>query len=441
VNPTIAAISTPPGEGGVAVIRISGERAVAIAGTVFSSPLAGRPREMVYGRILHGGEIVDRGLAVIFPAPRSYTGEDMAEIHCHGGIVVSARVLEAVLEAGATAAAPGEFTQRAFLNGKMDLTQAEAVMDVIRARTPLALAAASEQLSGRLGDEFRALRERLIGLVAHVEAWIDFPEEDIDPATGAALIGAIHDARAAAESLLGTAATGRILREGVRLVICGAPNAGKSSLLNRLLGWDRAIVTPTPGTTRDTIEELANLGGLPFRITDTAGLRATDDPVESLGVNRARDAIAAADILLHVIDASDPAADPPGAEFGAATQLLVANKCDLVGTLPPGLAGCAHPVSCATGAGLAELVDGIVRTVAGAVPRPSAAAINARHQACLARARDGLNEAAAELAAGNPPELAAIGLRSALDAVGEILGRADSEEILGEIFARFCIGK
>ena len=443
INDTIAGISTAAGEGAIAVIRVSGPEAAEISCQVFQAKGKSHietPRQMRYGQIARHGETIDAGMAVYFPGPRSYTGEDMVEIHCHGGILVAARVLEAVLELGARAADAGEFTRRAFLNGKLDLTQAEAVMDIIRARSPIALAAAEEQLQGRLGKELAAMRAHLLALVANIEAWIDFPDEDIDPETGAGFLDDIRKALREIEALLSTARTGRILREGVRLVIFGSPNAGKSSLLNSLLGFERAIVTPTPGTTRDTIEEFANLGGLPFRITDTAGLRETEDLVEQIGMARAHEAMATADILLHVIDASENGEMPPSTEGGASKSLIVFNKIDIMNPqtdFPHGGIG----ISCLTGDGLETLVQKIVARAQGAPQRPSALAINARHQACLQRAKAGLETAASELESRHSPEFVATGLHEALDAIGEILGVADTEEILGEIFSKFCIGK
>ncbi|MEX1117241.1 MAG: tRNA uridine-5-carboxymethylaminomethyl(34) synthesis GTPase MnmE [Terrimicrobiaceae bacterium] len=443
VNDTIAGISTAAGEGAIAVIRVSGPEAAAMSRQVFptrGTALTGTPRVMRYGRIVRKTESLDTGMAAYFPAPRSYTGEDMVEIYCHGGILVAARVLEAVLELGARAAEAGEFTRRAFLNGKLDLTQAEAVMDIIRARSPIALAAAEEQLQGRLGRELAGLRAHLLSLVANIEAWIDFPDEDIDPATGAGFLAEIRKALQEVETLLSTARTGRILREGVRLVIFGSPNAGKSSLLNALLGFERAIVTPTPGTTRDTIEELANLGGLPFCITDTAGLRETEDPIEKIGMARAHEAMAAADILLHVVDASAGTEFPDLANAGPFESLTVFNKIDLLDAPVPWPDG-AIGISCLTGAGLETLVEKVVARAQGNPQRPSALAINARHQACLQRAKAGLESAAAELESNHSPEFVATGLHEALDAIGDILGLADTEEILGEIFSKFCIGK
>lgn len=440
---TIAAISTPPGEGAIAVIRLTGPAAITLAKGIFRGHSANlRPRTLHFGEFTENGERLDEGLLAVFPSPRSYTGENMAEIHCHGGILVTARLLEALLRAGARAAEPGEFTRRAFLNGKMDLTQAEAVMDVIRASTPRALRAAGEQLEGRLGREVEKIRAALLAVVAHLEAYIDFPEEGISPHVGAALLSDIRSVQSQVEALLGTAREGRILREGVRLVLCGAPNAGKSSLLNRLLGFERAIVSEIAGTTRDTIEEFASLRGLPFRITDTAGLRETTDTVEHEGVERAKKAIAAADVVVHVIDITAP----HPAEI-AAGEIVALNKSDLLSEaeirIPHSAFRNSHPVSSLTGAGLPALVDAIVAAARGAAPSdaPTLAAINARHQACLDHARAFLNQAAADLEDGADPELVAVPLRSALDAVSEIVGVTDIEDILGQIFSTFCIGK
>ena len=441
---TIAALSTPPGEGAIAVIRISGPQAIAIAEQLFARANPGRP---LVERVLHFGcfrsaeEKLDEGMAVVFRAPHSYTGEHMAEFHCHGGVLVASRLLEAVLHAEARAAEPGEFTQRAFLNGKMELTQAEAVMDVIRASTSLALRAAEEQLSGHLGQEVEEIRSHLLRTVAHIEAYIDFPDEGILPHTGERLLAEIDIIQGRIQRLLATANEGRILREGVRLVICGAPNAGKSSLLNRLLGFDRAIVSASPGTTRDTIEELASLRGIPFRITDTAGLRATTDAVEREGVERARRAMDTADVIVRIADITQkPRLEP------SAREILALNKVDL---LDPRTDAKQLPqsgplaISCQTGEGMERLVDLIVTKARGdrAADAPMLAAINARHQACLQRARSRLGEAAEKLRAGVDPELIAVPLREALDAVGEVIGAADAEEILGEIFSTFCIGK
>lgn len=434
---TIAAISTPPGEGAVALIRISGPEAITTLEKVFEShpPV---PRQATLGRIVENGAVVDQVLVTVFPAPASYTGENMAEIGCHGGILLAAHILELLLRQGARAAEPGEFTHRAYLNGKLELTRAEAVMDLISARTPLALRAAAEQLQGRIGEEADAIRAGILETVAHLEAWIDFPEEGIDPAAGESLLKMISASCDRIASLLATAESGRVLREGVRVAIVGPPNAGKSSLLNRLLGMERAIVSPLPGTTRDTIEESACLHGILFRLTDTAGLRETTDPVEREGVERARRTIAQADLVLHVVDASIDFHEPSL----RGREILVANKVDLLpcdGHLP----AAALRVSSKTGGGFPELVEAMVRETCGShlSAGQSLASVNARHKTLLESAASSLKAAAALLESGAPPEIPAIELRAALDAVGRITGSADTEEILGEIFGRFCIGK
>jgi tRNA modification GTPase len=440
-NDTIAALSTPPGEGALAVVRISGPQAWDVARKIFRGAREFEPRRAHHGRVVNADGVIDEVVLTAWRGPASYTGEDVVELCGHGGALVSAQVLRAALDAGARAAGPGEFTQRAFLNGKMDLTQAEAVMDLIRAQTPLAARAAAEQLRGRIGDEISAIREALLDIVAHVEAYIDFPDEDIDPDTGASMRGRLVAARERIAKLLATADEGRILREGVRLAICGRPNAGKSSLLNRLLGYDRAIVSPTPGTTRDTIEESLSLRGIPFRVIDTAGLRETADAIEREGVHRARAAVERADVVLRVIDATESEAidDPPVSE----DEILVLNKIDLATSQLSAFNSQLLRISCSTGEGLDALIDAIVSRVhaepAGA--RDSLAAINARHQACLQCAAVALDAALERFNAGAEPEFVAVDLRAALDAAGEVVGVVDTEDILGRIFSSFCIGK
>lgn len=444
-NDTIAAVSTPFGEGAIALLRISGPRAVEMADAIFSarkSPSEMPARTQQLGKILDAhGSVIDDVMLAVHRAPASYTGEDAVEISCHGGILVTRQILQRLLEAGARAAEPGEFTQRAFLNGKIDLTQAEAVMDLIRAQTDLARRAATEQLEGRLGARIRAIRESLLGLLAHVEAFIDFPDEDIDPDTGAALLAKLDDARGMTAQLLRTADQGRILREGVRTVIFGAPNVGKSSLLNLLLGFDRAIVSETPGTTRDTIEETINLRGIPLRLVDTAGLRDPADAIEREGIARTLQNVERADLVLHLEDASAPRRGNP--RPASTREILVLNKCDLAEHESwRGVAG-ATRISCRTGEGIEQLADAIsAKVLHGAAPlEDSAIAINARHQNCLKNAARFLDAARAAMTEGVPPELVSIELRAALDAVGEVVGKADAEELLGEIFGTFCIGK
>ena len=446
---TIAAVATPPGEGAIALLRISGPEALEITSRLLAGkrqPTSFTPRRQYLATILTPtGAPLDEVLVSVHPAPHSYTGENVVEITCHGGVLLTRRVLEAVLAAGARSAAPGEFTQRAFLNGKLDLTQAEAVMDLIQAQTDLALRAASEQLGGQLGRRIIALREDLLGLVAHVEAYIDFPEEDIEPETGALLLDRLDGMRGALEDLLATADQGRILREGVRTVIYGEPNVGKSSLLNALVGHERAIVSELPGTTRDTVEEFINVRGLALHLADTAGLRASADPLENAGMARTRQTLAKADLALRVVDGSRPPAETlPAAERPAsAVEILVLNKADLGLDAAWRARADGLAVSCRSGAGLPELQDAIYQRITGGELRwrEPAIAINARHQSCLRRAQEALAIARQAMADGLSPELVAMDLRLAIGAVGEIVGGTGTEDILSRIFSSFCIGK
>ncbi|MCE9610704.1 MAG: tRNA uridine-5-carboxymethylaminomethyl(34) synthesis GTPase MnmE [Chthoniobacter sp.] len=446
MNDTIAAISTPLGEGAIAVLRMSGPRAIAIADTVFRAKVRARElpaRVQQFGAICDGAQQLDEVLLTVFRAPHSYTGEDLVEIAGHGGVLVARRLLELLLKSGARSAEPGEFTQRAYLGGKMDLTQAEAVMDLITAQTDLALRAATEQLEGRLGERIRGLRERLIELLAHVEAFIDFPDEDITPDTGEALRSRLEIIRAETAALLATAGQGRVLREGVRTVIYGAPNVGKSSLLNLLLGYDRAIVSARPGTTRDVIEEVINLRGYPLRLIDTAGIRESDDEIERAGIARTRQQVGRADLVLHVVDASVAIADfSKQISDGEKIALLVLNKSDL-GEHPDWREVEGVRISCRENAGLTQLEDAIIARITGghAAQRDWTVAINARHQACLVQAFHFSDAARRALDDGLSPEFIAEELRAALAAVGAVVGQADTEEILGKIFATFCIGK
>lgn len=442
---TIAAIATAPGTGALSLIRISGPEALAVAHRATGGKLTNlAPRHARHCRVIDAeGETIDDGILTIFRGPHSHTGEDCVEFTGHGGILVTRAVLGRLLECGAVHAEPGEFSRRAFLNGKLDLTQAEAVMDLISAQTRMAMRAARSQLQGELGRRTTEARDRLLDTLAHLEAWIDFPEDDIDPQSGESLREAVRQSLGAVERLLATADQGRVLREGVRTVIFGEPNVGKSSLLNRLLGFERAIVSDIAGTTRDTIEEVINLHGIPLRLVDTAGVRESTDLIEAAGIQRTVRQIEAADLLLEIHDASRP--KPEEAIFPAshALHLRVLNKCDL-GEHPDWTGTEAVRISCASGAGFDALSEKIRNALhLGAVDwGEHAVAINARHQASLQNARADLL-AALELLGqdGLDPGLAAIELREALDALGEIPGRVDTEDLLGVIFSRFCIGK
>ncbi|MES2996765.1 MAG: tRNA uridine-5-carboxymethylaminomethyl(34) synthesis GTPase MnmE [Verrucomicrobiota bacterium] len=443
---TIVAISTPAGPGAVSMIRLSGPRAVDIADVATSGFATGRQaRSAGHCRVIAAaGEPLDDGLLTVFPAPHSYTGETCIEFTGHGGVLVTREVLNRFLECGATLAEPGEFTKRAFLNGRLDLTQAEGVMDLISAQTRLSLRAARAQLDGHLGRKTTTIRDEILHILAHLEAWIDFPDEDIDPQTGAALHTRISAAENAIHRLLATAEQGRILREGVRTVIFGAPNVGKSSLLNQLLGFERAIVSEIAGTTRDTIEESINFHGIPLRLIDTAGVRDdTTDVIEAEGISRTLQQIGEAGLLIEVMDGSMPR---PPSRFEAARpahHVMVLNKADLP-EHPSWHGAPAVRISCATGSGFNEFSQ-IVRDclhISETDWGEHAIAINARHQNSLRNAREAL-EAALDLLGKSDldPGLAAIELREALDALGEISGRVDTEDLLSVIFSSFCIGK
>ncbi len=442
---TIAAIATAPGMGAVSLVRISGPDAISVADRATAGLAAGlAPRTSRLCRIVdEKGNVIDDGLLTVFRNPASYTGENSVEFTGHGGILVTREVLGRILACGAEPAAPGEFTQRAFLNGKLDLTQAEGVMDLISAQTRLAMRAARSQLEGTLGKRTTEARDHLLETIAHLEAWIDFPEEDIDPQTGLLFCNRVRAVLATVDSLLATADQGRILREGVRTVIYGEPNVGKSSLLNRLSGFDRAIVSDIAGTTRDTIEEIINLHGIPLRLVDTAGVREAADQIEAAGIQRTVQQIEAADLLLEIADGSQPKPAASTHPDTGTCHLLILNKLDL-GEDPSWVDAEAIRISCVSGSGFETLADAIRDALhfSDADWGEHAVAINARHQSSLRHARTALI-AALELLddSSADTELAAIDLREALDALGEIPGRVDTEDILGVIFSSFCIGK
>ena len=447
VETTVAAIASPPGMGAVGLIRVSGPEAFTRVSLCLAKGQDAARIPDRYAKLTtildKSGDPVDEVLMTCFHGPKSYTGEDTVELACHGGMLVMKRVLERLLDAGIELASAGEFSQRAFMNGKMDLTQAEAVMDLISAQTDLAMRAAHEQLQGTLGHESEAIRGEVLGIAAHIEAYIDFPEEDINTDTQSALLERLADARSHISKLLDTAEQGRILREGVRTVIFGSPNAGKSSLLNRLLGYERAIVSDVEGTTRDTVEEVVNLQGIPVRLIDTAGMRDSEDVVEVQGVKRTRDQLGMADLILEVVDGTQACVRHLAEhEVEGRHHILVINKSDLEEHSDWAAANGVR-ISCMTGEGLAELSDVIAKELSMGSGEwgGHAVAINARHQACLKRAQAALNAASETLQGGMGAEFVSIELRDAMEAIGEIAGRIDTEDLLGEIFSSFCIGK
>ena len=452
---TIAAISTPLGEGGLAVIRLTGPGALAVADRSFrpigkrSLKASAAPSHTIhYGRIMRRGQPVDEVLVAVLRAPRTFTREDMVEISCHGGLLVAKLVLDTLLENGARLAEPGEFTLRAFLNGRIDLAQAEAVADLIHARTELALAAANEQLAGRLSQRINQLRDDLMDMVAHLVAQLDFPEEDLESDTQTHLVDRLERGLTFMDELSRTAHEGQILRRGVRAAIVGRPNVGKSSLLNQLLGHDRAIVSPLPGTTRDTIEETANIRGLPVVFIDTAGLREAEDMIEQEGVRRTHDTITKADLILHVFDASEPltlADEHYLARSAHKQRILVRNKTDLPAKLvlpsPPNAP--VVGVCSLTGQGLEALKDALKDLVwAGEIKAEMLPVmVNSRHQDALRRGREAVQRACDALRAGLPLEIVALELRLGVNAVGEIVGQTATEDLLDSIFRQFCLGK
>lgn len=442
---TIVAIASPMGVGAISLIRLSGPKAWDIAQEACGGKLsAPAPRLAKRVKILAAnGAVLDDGLLTFFPNPHSFTGEDTVEFAGHGGILVTREVLQRFLECGAAHAQPGEFSQRAFIHGKLDLTQAEGIMDLISAQTRLALRAAHSQLEGTLGKRTTAARDELLEVLAHLEAWIDFPDEDIDPQTTHQLLSRIEVILQTIDSLLSTADQGRVLREGVRTVIFGEPNVGKSSLLNQLLGFERAIVSDLAGTTRDTIEEVINLSGIPLRLVDTAGVRASDDQIESQGIERSLRQIDSADLLLEVVDASKPVPERSFEIPPHAAHLLILNKSDL-GEHAEWEGKEAIRLSCTRSEGF-EILSEAIRTCLHFSETDfgeHAVAINARHQASLHQAKRFLSAAKDLLGQSHiDPELCSMDLREALDALGEIPGKVDTEDLLGVIFSQFCIGK
>jgi tRNA modification GTPase len=456
---TIAAISTPAGEGGIGIVRISGPRALPVAEAVFK-PSSGRsPLDFPTHTIHHGtisdpltGEAIDEALLMIMRAPRSYTGEDVVEIQGHGGPATMEAILESALQAGARLADPGEFTRRAFMGGRLDLAQAEAVIDLIRSRTEEARKAALTQLSGRLSVEVAHLRESLLGLVAEVEASLDLEEEEFQGISTDKLTSRAEEIRRGILSLVERSREGSLYQEGLKAVIAGKPNVGKSSLLNALLEEERAIVTPRPGTTRDTIEEFINLGGIPVKIVDTAGIHEARCEIEMEGVRRSVREVTNSPLVILVLDASKPIGpeDARIADLARGKNALIAlNKTDLPGKTDRETVLGTFPgppvidISCVTHKGLEKLREALQQAATSGVNisgNPELTA-NRRHRQALSRAADLLASSTEAASRGMPLDASAADLRSALDALGEITGETATEDILKAIFQNFCVGK
>lgn len=450
----IAAVATGTARSAIGVIRLSGDGAAACAGKVFK-PLNGKPlteyppRTLVYGTVFDkDGKAIDKALCVWFPAAGSYTGEESAELQCHGSPMVLTLALEALFAHGARQAGPGEFTRRAFLNGRLDLPQAEAVMDLIDAGTPQAAHQAAGQLSGALSQRVEGIYSGLVDVMAHFHAVLDYPDEDIDPFTEKTISAALWDAGTALRALLSTYDRGRIIREGVPTAIVGRPNAGKSSLLNALVGYDRAIVTDVPGTTRDTVEAKCVLGGVLLRLIDTAGIRETGDQVEQLGVERSRQAMEGAGLILVLIDASQPAQEGDFAllqkAMALAPTILVWTKCDLPSVPAPFVNMELPPVVMVSAKtqNLGELEEAVAKLFPlGAEGESGEVLTNARQAGAARRALTAVERAASALALGVTPDALLTDVEEALSALGELTGRTVREDVTGRIFERFCVGK
>ncbi len=450
IEDSIAAISTGTG-GAVSIIRISGKSSPEIANSVWKGRKKLGPdgrRTMLLGRCVSpDSRFFEQAVAVYFPGPASYTGEDMVEIHCHGGNLVSRKVLELVIHAGARQADPGEFTCRAFMNGKLDLTQAEGVSEIISARTSMALNLAERQTSGILGRTIREIRSSLIHVLSECESRLDFPEENLDWKPAGELCIELAGAISEIEKLLKYRTEGAILREGIRIVIAGRPNVGKSSLLNILLGYDRAIVTPLPGTTRDTVEELAAIRNIPVRLIDTAGIREADNIIENKGIERSMASIRQAQVILWLLDASSDHSDEiktmNGHVAGRTNAIAVWNKTDLLAK-SAGLPQTGIPtveISAGKNDGIERLLDVIEKSIWGFphTDEPETA-VSTRHSTLLEEALEAL-PGAVEKIKSQEWELASVSLHAAVTALGKITGEDASPDMLDEIFSRFCIGK
>lgn len=446
-NSTIAAIATPPGEGGIAVIRISGKEAISIAAAIFSGPVASyKSHTCHFGKIIDGAEVIDEALIIVMRAPRSYTGEDTVEIQCHGGSLITKRVLEAVLKAGAKAAGPGAFTHQAFMNGKLDLAQAEAVQTFIGAKNELALKAAREQLAGKLSAHILNLQSELLDIAAILEAWVDFPEEGLEFASKEEVIASLESTLQKMRQLESTFHDGKKIHEGITLCLAGSPNAGKSSLMNALLGQERAIVTHIPGTTRDTLEAEMRLGGLHFQLLDTAGIRQTEEIVEQEGIRRSKLAMQSADLILLMIDASNPlsaedenllASTPPE------KTLLIWNKIDLPHTIPSAPFPHQIGISAKVGTGIVGLKQAIEELVCKGwiASKDEIVLTQVRHKEALSDAAKDLQTLIDGLKTEISPEFLAADMRNCLRHLGMIIGMDITEDILSAIFSKFCVGK
>ncbi len=442
ITDTIAAIATANGAGGIGIIRISGEKALDIADKIFSAKLTDS-HKMVLGRITYSGQVIDEALGCLFKAPGSFTGEDVVELFCHGGTAVCRLALDAALSAGASLAEPGEFTKRAFLNGRIDLSQAEAVGDIISAHTGDAVKAAANQLSGMLGRSIADIRAKLLGISSHLLATLDFSDE-VDALPYDTLQAGLAGVRAQLSALLDTADDGRIIKEGVNAALIGTANVGKSSLLNAMLGEDRAIVTDIEGTTRDVLEASVNIRGCRLNLLDTAGIRHSTDAIEQLGIERSVAAIERADLILLVLDGSRSLGAQDENLIGLVADkhtICVINKADLPQSLLPPPFAHTVGVSAKTGEGLDDLFSLIAGMYARGGLETKAVITSERHKQSLLHALGHINSALTALEGNLPPDMIAGDLELCLHALGEVDGMTVSDEIIDNIFASFCVGK
>lgn len=442
-NDTIVALATPPGRSAIAVIRVSGPQALSFL-TSLTSVKTLTPRRATLLQLTTHEKKLDEVLVTYFPQPHSYTGEGVIEISCHGNPLIANHIIHAFLQQGARLARPGEFTQRAFYNGRMDLTQAESVMELISAHSDAAIQSALATREGKLRQQIEALRNDLVHALAHLEAYIDFPDEDISPQTHQQLQQQLSHQIQTIKILLATAQSGRLIREGIRTALVGLPNAGKSSLLNALVEKERAIVTEIPGTTRDTIEEWIQIKDIPFHLIDTAGIREATEKIEQEGIRRSRQALESAEMILHIIDLSQPWSvenEALASTYDPNRVILVGNKSDL--PEDPTIISkklSLLKVSAKTGEGLAILKEKLFQK-SGVTLSENEVTINLRHHDCLMRALPSLQCAVEGLQKQLAPELISIELRDALTALTEIIGITSNEEILDQLFQTFCLGK
>lgn len=453
LDDTIAAISTPVGSGGISIVRISGSEAIEIANKLFiprkGKPLAERKSHTIsYGNLVYKGEVCDEVLVSLMRAPNTYTREDVVEINCHGGIRAVTAVLEAVLKSGARLAEPGEFTKRAFLNGRLDLTQAEAVIDIINAKTDKSREAALKRLDGRLCRKIKALREDILTMIAHIEAAIDYPEHDDETMTYSMIADGVHRVSGAVQGLIDGADIGRIYNEGINTVILGRPNVGKSSLLNAVIDEERAIVTDIPGTTRDVLEELINIGGIPLKLIDTAGIRDTDNAIEKIGVEKSRKLAEEADLVLLMLDGSRKMTDEDRELISLSEdkkRIILINKTDLEQNIALDEISTLDPifVSVKTDMGIEQLYDRIKEMfLKGDIAENDEALIsNERNKNSLYKAKLHLDNVLETVNNRMPEDFISMDLTQAYESLGEITGESLEEDIIDKIFSEFCLGK